>query len=50
MDLKAKALHVHRFKHARAKKPAPGTGQLTYYIWEGVLAGIFGTEQVYATA
>jgi hypothetical protein len=46
MDLESKALHHHRVQHAKTKKPVPGTGQLTYYIFEGVLAGTFGTEQV----
>ena len=50
MDLKSKALHYHRLQHAKTKKALPGTGQLTYYISEGVLAGIFGTEQIYVTA
>jgi len=50
MDLKSKALHYHRLRLAKIKKPLPGTGQLTYYIWEGVLTGIFGNEQIYVTA
>ncbi len=50
VDFKSKALHFHRIKHAKSKKALPGTGQLTYYIWEGVLTGIFGDEQIYATA
>jgi hypothetical protein len=50
MDLKSKALHYHRLHHAKTKRTLPGTGQLTYYIWEGVLTGIFGSEQIYVTA
>jgi len=46
MNLGSKALHHHRVQHAKTKKPVPGTGQLTYYIFEGVLAGTFGTEHV----
>jgi hypothetical protein len=50
MDLESKALHHHRVQHAKTKKALPGTGQLTYYIFEGVLTGIFGTEQTCVTA
>jgi hypothetical protein len=50
MDLKSKAIHHHLLKHAKTRKPLPGTGQLTYYIWEGVLTGIFGTDQICVTA
>jgi hypothetical protein len=52
MDLKlmAKALHHHRLQHARGKTVLPGSGQLTYFIFEGVLTGIFDAEQIYVTA
>jgi hypothetical protein len=50
MDLESKALHHHRVQHAKTKEALPGTGQLTYYIFEGVLTGIFGTEQMCVTA
>lgn len=50
MDLKSKALHHHLAMHAKAKKAVLGTAQLTYYIWEGVLVGMSGAEQIYATA
>jgi hypothetical protein len=50
MDLKSKAIHYHLLRHAKTKKPLPGTGQLTYFIFEGVLIGIFGSEQIHVTA
>lgn len=50
MNIETVALHYHRLQHAKTKKAVPGTGQLTYYIFEGVLTGIFGTEQLYVTA
>jgi hypothetical protein len=47
---KEKAFHYHRLRHAKPTKGVPGTGQLTYFIWEGVLTGIFGSEQILVTA
>jgi hypothetical protein len=48
----AAALHHHRSLHAggKNKKTSPGTGQLSYFIFEGVLTGVFGKDQIYITA
>lgn len=50
MSSAAKAIHHHRVLHAQSKKPVPGTAQLTYYIFEGVLTGVFGSEVIHITA
>lgn len=50
MELTSKATHYHLTAHAKAKKPIPGTAQLTYFIWEGVLVGMFGAELIHLTA
>lgn len=50
MSFEVKALHHHRVHHTGAKKAAPGTGYLTYYIFEGVLAGTFGSEEIVVPA
>ena len=50
MGPKSKAIHYHLLTHFSGKTPLPGTGQLTYFIWEGVLTGIFGSEQIFVTA
>jgi hypothetical protein len=54
MDSGSIALHRHRIEYAhKADKPqklVPGTAQLTYYIFEGVLTGIIGTEVIHVTA
>lgn len=48
---KTTALHHHRIQHAsKPRKSVPGTAQLTYYIFEGVLTGIFGTDEIHLTA
>jgi hypothetical protein len=46
------ALHHHRSLHAGSakKKNSPCTGQLSYFIFEGVLTGVFGKDQIYLTA
>jgi len=49
MDPKVKALHYHRISQAK-RKPVPGTAQLTYYIFEGVLAGIIDNDEIHVTA
>ena len=52
MDLQSVAVHYHRSVHAHSakQKRSPGTGQLSYFIFEGVLVGVFGSDQVYFTA
>ena len=50
VDLQTRALHHHRLQHARNRKPVPGTAQLTYYIFEGLLVGICGSDQLCVTA
>ena len=48
----ARRSHHHRSLHAGGKntKTSPGTGQLSYFIFEGVLTGVFGRDQIYITA
>jgi len=50
MSVEIKALHQHRLNHAKTMKAAPGTAYLTYYIFEGVLAGTFEREELVVTA
>lgn len=51
MDAKEKALHYHRMRPAnKNKQPVPGTAQLTYYIFEGVLAGIIDRDEIHVLA
>lgn len=49
MDSKEKALHLHRIRH-KNNKPVPGTAQLTYFIFEGVLTGIIDKDGIYVLA
>lgn len=51
MDSREKALHYHRIRgSSRINKPVPGTAQLTYYIFEGVLAGMIDNEEIHVLA
>ena len=51
MVSKQKALHSHLVHHGKkAGTPSPGTAQLTYYIFEGVLAGTIGSDMVHVIA
>jgi hypothetical protein len=48
---KRKAIHEHLTSStASSTAPEPGTAALTYYIFEGVLAGFIGGEMVHLTA
>lgn len=45
----ALAKHAHMI-HPRHGRRSPGTAQLTYYIFEGVLVGFIGTEMIHIEA
>jgi hypothetical protein len=46
-----KAVHAHLVQHGKkAAKRSPGTAQLTYYIFEGTLAGFIGEEMIHLSA
>jgi hypothetical protein len=51
MNSAIKALHHHRIGQAKGpKKPVPGTGQLTYYIFEGALTGLIDDSEIFVLA
>jgi hypothetical protein len=50
MEPESRALHHHLLKHAKPKVSIPGTAQLTYFIFEGVLVGTFGVDFIHLTA
>jgi hypothetical protein len=46
-----KAVHHHLMRHAKQSDArVTGTARLTYYIFEGILAGFIGTDMVHVTA
>ena len=46
-----KAAHRHLLVHGKKTvRRSPGTAQLTYYIFEGVLVGFIGTELIHLSA
>jgi hypothetical protein len=51
MAAETKALHHHRVNQGtKSTRQPPGTAQLTYYIFEGVLVGFMGTDMIHLTA
>jgi hypothetical protein len=51
MALDRLAVLMHQVRKGKDKEPQPpGTAQLTYYIFEGVLAGFIGTQMIHVIA
>ena len=51
MSSKTKAIHHHLIGHAKKRRSlTTGTAQLTYYIFEGLLGGFIGSDQIQLTA